>query len=376
MFTKIKIYNISKRSIVINPALNTNPAFRNPTIIPFGIDFIDNDLKKYLNEKNVDIDNIEKLYYQQCQQDQELNNCRLPRSYDSKLWGFIYGQRLISAKYQLDTIGDDEKYLINYLNETINELTMRMNRFYPSFDYKSQINALKKTNDNDNNEQYTESYNKALAEIISNDPQLFINKVFKNNAFICDNDDDKENQEEEENNDDKYNDFLPSKVEQDLINNYQFEWDFNSNLTTNFESYFNRISKFENIFSTKIDSLSKNLRKNFADFLLESFYENNLKDIEFIINLIEKSTNSVISSNDNFDSLNNDQLVENSLNLLDEMSNSSILISKLFYGQNNVEEQLNNKSKQELISILQTVDNQRLILINKSLVCFYKKNII
>lgn len=293
-----KLNNICKREITINPALNTNPAFRNPTFIPFGINFIDNNdkLKNYLIEKEVDIDNIEKIYYQQCQQDLEFNNDRLPRSYDSKLWGFIYGQRLISAKYQLDTIRDDEKYLINYLNETINELTMRMNRFYPSFDYKSQIEALKnkENEENKDNQQFQESYNKALAEIISNDPQLFINKVFKNNSFIPE-------IESNDDNDDKYNDYLPQKTEQDLINNYQFEWDFNSNLTTNFESYFNRISKIENILSPKIDSLSKNLRKNFADFLLQSFAENNLKDIEYITNLIETSTNSIISTDDDFE---------------------------------------------------------------------------
>merc|ERR1712154_654850 len=89
--------------------------------------------------------------------------------------------------------------------------------------------------------------------------------------------------------------------------------------------------------------------------------DNKLNDIKYIVNLIEASTSSVIS--DNLDSLNNDDLAKNCLNLLDEMSNSSILISKLFYGQNNVENNLNNKSKEELISILQSVDNERIILI-------------
>jgi len=52
--------------------------------------------------------------------------------------------------------------------------------------------------------------------------------------------------------------------------------------------------------------------------------------------------------------------------LLDEMSNSSVLISKLFYSSEGLEG-LNNRTKEELISILQSVDNERLILINKSL---------
>merc|ERR1712187_673296 len=52
---------------------------------------------------------------------------------------------------------------------------------------------------------------------------------------------------------------------------------------------------------------------------------------------------------------------------LDEMSNSSLLISKLFFGQINVEKQLSGKSKEELLSVLQSVDSERLVLINKSL---------
>jgi len=107
------------------------------------------------------------------------------------------------------------------------------------------------------------------------------------------------------------------------------------------------------------------LRKNFADFILKSFKQNKLNDVQYIVDLIESSTNSVIKNDS--DGLNNDDLVKNSLNLWDEMSNSSLLISKLFFGQNNVEKQLNGKSKEELISILQSVDNERLVLINKSL---------
>eukprot|EP01083_Nonionella_stella_P264684 897549_1 len=130
----------STRNVMNNPALNTHPAFRQPSVVPFGIDFLEDDLRSKLESRGIDCDSLEKEYYHQCQDDMEWNAARLPRSYDSKLWGFIYGQRLVSAAYQLSTIQEDEKYMINYLNETIKELTMRMNRFYPSFDYKSQIN--------------------------------------------------------------------------------------------------------------------------------------------------------------------------------------------------------------------------------------------
>merc|ERR1719384_1110252 len=49
------------------------------------------------------------------------------------------------------------------------------------------------------------------------------------------------------------------------------------------------------------------------------------------------------------------------------MSSSALLISKLFYGQSNAEQQLNGKSKEELVAVLQSVDSERLVLINKSL---------
>eukprot|EP01084_Bolivina_argentea_P106726 190928_1 len=87
-----------RRNIVINPALNTSPAFHNPAVLPFGINFIDNDLRKHLLNKNIDIDELEKLYYHQVCDDAEFNNSKLPQSYDSPLWGFIYGQRLVEAK--------------------------------------------------------------------------------------------------------------------------------------------------------------------------------------------------------------------------------------------------------------------------------------
>jgi len=345
---------------VNNPALNTHPAYRNPAFIPFGVNFIDDDLRTCLAQRNVDVDEVEKIYYHQLQDDAEFNNSRLPSSYESPLWGYIYGQRLVAAKYQLDTLRDDEQFLANYLKQTVDELTMRMNRFYPSFDYKSQIEALKLRESRVEQADYVAAYNQALADIISQKPREFVHKVFANNAFIP--------AQMESDADDKYGDYLPQQVESDLIEHYRFEWDFNSNLTANFQSYFERMSRMERVLAPKIDSLSKHLRKNLADFLLHSFYANNLQDVEYVVNVIEAATNSVVDTEAaKLDSLNNTDLVKNALNLLDETSHSAAIISKLFYGGNNVEDTLQDKSKEQLVSILSAVDTQRLILINKSL---------
>ncbi len=63
----------------------------------------------------------------QCHDDAEFN------------YGFIYDQQLVSAAYQSAMLGEEEPYLTNCLNETLNELTMRMNLFYPTFDVKMKM---------------------------------------------------------------------------------------------------------------------------------------------------------------------------------------------------------------------------------------------
>merc|ERR1719189_2974373 len=118
------------------------------------------------------------MYYRQCQDDAEFNGARLPSSYESKLWGYIYGERLVSSQHQLSTLGKDEEHMAGYLRATVDELTMRMNRFYPSLDYKSQIQAaaLKEEKDASGalSKEYQSAYNEALADVISRDPAGFV----------------------------------------------------------------------------------------------------------------------------------------------------------------------------------------------------------
>lgn len=348
------IRRLSTRSIVSNPALNTNPAFRNPAVVPFGIEFVDNDLRKVLNDEEI-VDDLEKMYYRQCQEDAELNGTRLPRSHDSKLWGFIYGQRLVSAQHQLDTLSESEKFMANYLKETISELTMKMNRYYPDLDYKAQVEAAKKVAEA--GPEYTECYNEALGEVIVADPQRFIS-IFKNNAFIP---------EQTVSSDDKFGDHLPEELENEMVSHFELEWDLGSTLTSKFEPYFDRMSKIEKVLSPKMDSLSKNLRKNFSGFLLQCFEQNKLDDVEYIVRCIQSATSSVIT--DDVTSLSADEVVMRSLALLEEMPSAPAVISKLFFGANDVESELAGKSRDELIPILQGVDSERLVLANQSLVC-------
>eukprot|EP01083_Nonionella_stella_P031492 86237_1 len=335
------------RSVIANPALNTNPAFRNPAIVPFGIDFVDNDLRKQLNERQVDVDELESMYYQQCQNDAEFNAPKLPRAYDSKLWGFIYGERLVNAKHKLDSIQEEELFLTNYLNETVKELTMRMNRFYPNFDYKSQIKAANKASANNPSDAYTSAYNEALSEIISQEggAQRFIG-IFKNNAFV-DNSDEK--------------DFLPQSVEDELIAYYQFKWDVNSSLTNGFESYFESIAQLEQVLSPKIDSLSSHLRQTFAEWFLDCFAKNNLRHIADITQLVETSTDCVIKNSDS-DSENEGERRRNTLQLLNQMEAQIELdVGPLLYGSN----QIQNVELNE--SLLEGVEPERLALICKCL---------
>merc|ERR1711972_294075 len=56
-----------------------------------------------------------------------------------------------------------------------------------------------------------------------------------------------------------------------------------------------------------------------------------------------------------------------SLALLEEMPSAPAVISKLFFGANDVESELAGKSRDELIPILQGVDSERLVLANQSL---------
>jgi len=343
------------RSIVSNPALNTNPAFRNPAIVPLGIEFVDDDLRKILDAQSEGmVDNLESMYYRQCQEEAELSGTRLPRSHDSKLWGFIYGHRLVSAQHELDTLSESEKFRTNYLKETITELTMKMNRYYPDLDYKSQVEAAKKEAVVD--PKYTECYNEALGEVIVEDPQRFLS-VFKNNAFIP--------AAADSSPEDKFGDYLPEEVEAEMVSHFELEWDLGSTLTSKFEPYLAKMSKMEGILSPKMDSLSKNLRKNFAGFLLQCFEQNDLDDVAFIVKAIESATSSVIT--DDVSSLSNDEVVRRSLSLLEEMGNAPALISKLYFGGKDAEGEVSGKSKDELISLLQGVDAERLLLVNQSL---------
>lgn len=300
-------------------------------------------------------DEVESMYYHQCQEDAELNGTRLPRSPDSRLWGFIYGQRLVSAQHQLDTLSEDEQFLTNYLKETVSELTMKMKRYYPDLDYRAQVEAAKRTKEVA--VEYTDCYNETLSEVIADDPRRFVS-LFRNNAFIP---------EETLHSDDgdKFGDHLPSEIEEALLSHFEVEWAFGSSLTTDFEPYFERMSKMEGVISPKMDSLSKNLRKHFAGFLLQCFEQNKLQHIAFIVRSIESATSSVIT--DDVRSLSSDEVVVRSLALLEEMGSAPALTSKLFFGANGVEAELAGKSKEELVAVLQGVDAERLVLINESL---------
>jgi len=346
------------RGIVSNPALNTNPAFRNPAIVPFGIEFVDDGLRKELDEADAGLaDEVETLYYRQCQEDAELNSARLPRTYESPLWGFIYGQRLVSAQTQLDTLDDDERFMSNYLRETIDELTMRMNRFYPALDYGAQVAAAKAELAQKEDPAYTACYNAALRQVIVEDPQRFV-AIFKNNAFLSDADC-------AASEDDKFGDFLPERVEGELTGHFQYAWDANSALTDNFSAYFARISRLEAVVAPKVDSLSKNLRANFAGFLLRCFEQGQLQHVDFVVELVRSAAPSVIG--DEVEGLAKDEVARKSLALLEEMSSAPPLLSKLFFGDAQVDAQLAGKSKEELVALLQNVDETRLVLINRAL---------
>jgi len=352
-----RIRRLQTRGVVSNPALNTNPAFRNPAIIPFGIEFVDEGLRQELNEADSGlVDQLETLYYRQCQEDAELNSAQLPRTYESPLWGFIYGQRLVSAQTQLDTLDDDERFMTNYLKETIAELSMRMNRFYPALDYAAQVSAAKAELAVEPDAAYTASYNKALRELIVEDPQRFV-ALFKNNAFIGAEADNVE--------DDKFGDFLPERVEQELTGQFEYSWDANSTLTDNFSGYFARISRLEGVVAPKVDSLSKNLRANFAGFLLRCFEQGQLQKVQFVVDLVRSAAPSVISVE--VDGVAKDEVARRNLALLEEMSSAPPLLSKLFFGDAKVDAQLTGKSKEELVGLLQNVDEERLVLINRAL---------
>jgi len=348
---------LQTRGVVSNPALNTNPAFRNPAIVPFGVEFVDEGLRQELDAVDGGLaDQLEILYYQQCQEDAELNSARLPRTYESPLWGFIYGQRLVSAQTQLDTLGDDEKFMSNYLKETIAELTMRMNRFYPALDYKAQVTAEKAELARETDPAYSAAYNAALRELIVEDPQRFV-ALFKNNAFIA--------ESEVNHGEDKFGDFLPERVEKELASHFSYSWDSESTLSDNFSDYFSRISGLEGAVAPKLDSLSKNLRANFAGFVLRCFEKGELAHIEFVVDLVRSAAPSVIG--DEVDGMAKDEVTRRNLALLEEMSSAPPLLSKLFFGDAKVEAQLTGKSKEELVSLLQNVDEDRLVLINRAL---------
>lgn len=347
------------RSVVSNPALNTNPAFRNPAIMPFGMEFIDDDLRQKLNAENEEIaDKVESLYFRQCQEDAELNGTRLPRAHDSRLWGFIYGQRLVSAQHELDTLSDDEQFMANRLRETVAELEMKMKRYFPDLDYRAQIAAAKR--ERPPCSEHTECRNEAMATLMARDPAAFV-AVFQNNAFIPP-------RALEEDQDDKFGDFLPLEVEQALLSRFEVEWAFGSNLTSSFEPYFERMARMEAVVSPKVDSLSKNLRRHFGGFLTQCFERNELDDVRDVVRMVEAATSSVLT--DDVRALSKDEAAAKTLGLLEEMGSAAPLIQKLFFGQKEAESALAAKSRDELLDTLRAVDPERLVLANQSLQMF------
>jgi len=346
------------RTVVTNPALNTNPAFRNPAVVPFGIEFVDDALRKELDKVHGGLaDEVETMYYRQCQEDAELNGTRLPRSHDSKLWGFIYGERLVSAQRQLDSLAEDEQFMANQLRATIDELSMKMKRYYPSLDFAAQTAGGRDSIEDD--PDYAECYNEALAAVIAADPKRFV-AIFKNNAFIP------AEALADSAADDRFGDHLPSDIEQALCSHFELQWDLKSPLAVGLDPYFERMSKMEQVVSPKMDSLSKNLRKHFAGFLLHCFEANKLQHVRDIIASIESVTGSVMT--DDVGSMANDEVAERTLSLLHEMGSAPALISTLFFGKNDsAEAALSGKSKAETLAILKGADPDRLRMVNQSL---------
>ena len=235
------------RTIVISPAINDHPAYHFPAVLPFGFDFVNDELKSILESRNVDVDNLEKQYNNQIQNDAEFNNPALPRE-GSLLWGYIYANRLIKSKIDLKTLSKEDEYMINYLRATIEELEVRLSRYYPNLDYIGEYNKRLELARQNINKNYENAKNDSIATIIEENSNNYI-KLFENNSFI---------DKYDEN--DKFCDFLPSNLEEKLITWFEYYFDHSSD-NTNVSKYFNSIQQIEKSIETPINALSKELKQ-------------------------------------------------------------------------------------------------------------------
>ena len=245
---------MSKRGLVISPAINESAAHQFAPVLPFGFDFVSDELREMLTARNVDVEGLERKYNVQIQNDAEFNNAALP-SEGSTLWAYVYANRLVKAKVQLDSLTADEEYMLNYLRAQIEELDQRMRRYYPNFDWKGeyerQLRAAKdELAGGDDYKGYERAKVSAITSLIcdnENGDDKYIS-LFGNNAFIDAYDEN-----------DKFNDFLPKELENKMIEYYKFYYDHSSS-STDAREYFDGIQKLEKLIETPMNALSKQIK--------------------------------------------------------------------------------------------------------------------
>lgn len=200
------------RKLILQPTVlsqgeNTVPIFLNPPSKEDN-DF-SNALRMKLEGQNVDLDYFDLKIFQIKQENYEFDPPALPQE-RSSIWGYLWGNRLVTTLKLLENLKPADEYLRGYLEKISEELTRKMRIHYTSLDWESRKSSGQQGGFE---HMYRQAKLEALSDFVVSDPDAFLN-LYRNNSYISNYDAG-----------DNFGYNIPTEIESKLEGLMKFDWD-------------------------------------------------------------------------------------------------------------------------------------------------------
>lgn len=268
------------RQIILQPTVvtqgeNTVPIFLNP---PSKEDYdFSNALRLKLEGKNIDLDHLDLKIFQIKQENYEFDPPALPRE-QSSIWGYLWGNRLITHLRLLENLQPADEYLRGYLEKISEELRRKMRIHYTGLDWESKKAASGKTGGF--SELYRHAKLEAVADFVAEDADAFLN-LYRNNSYISNYDDG-----------DNFGYNIPTHLEGKLEGLMKFDWDQHAS-KPDVAPYVELVSSLVDFSDSKLRNVDPNLHTTMSS-IIKGEMTSNTGRLAQVSEMLETTSSSLV----------------------------------------------------------------------------------